>query len=51
MNAESITEIAMVIANCWYSLPTIPGMNPTGTNTAARMSAMATTGADMSFMA
>src|ERR1700735_423887 len=46
MNAESITDIAMVMANCWYNLPTMPGINPTGTNTAARINAIATTGAD-----
>src|ERR1700738_1007102 len=51
INADKITDIAMVIANCWYNLPTMPGINPTGTNTAARINAMATTGADMSFMA
>src|ERR1700743_3113153 len=51
MNADIITDIAMVIANCWYNRPTIPGINPTGTNTAANISAMAITGADISFMA
>src|ERR1700712_831737 len=51
MKADMITEMAIVMANCWYSLPTMPGMNPTGTNTAARMSAMATTGAEISFIA
>src|ERR1700684_3929285 len=51
INAEMITDIAMVMANCWYNRPTIPGINPTGTNTAARMSAMATTGAEISFIA
>src|SRR6185503_2902397 len=51
INAEMITDIAMVIANCWYNRPTMPGINPTGTNTAANISAMATTGAEMSFMA
>src|SRR5579859_935820 len=44
INAERITEMAMVMANCWYNLPTIPGIKPTGTNTAARIRAMATTG-------
>jgi len=42
IKAEIITEMAIVMANCWYSLPTMPGINPTGTNTAARISAMAT---------
>src|SRR5208283_5603244 len=51
IKAESKTEIAIVMANCWYKRPTMPGMNPTGTNTAARISAIATTGADISFMA
>ena len=37
INADMITDIAIVIANCWYSLPTIPGINPTGTNTAAKI--------------
>ncbi len=49
--AEIKTEIAIVIANCWYNLPTMPGINPTGTNTAARINAMATTGPEISFMA
>ena len=44
INAESNTEMAMVIANCWYNLPTMPGINPTGTNTAANINAMAITG-------
>ena len=51
MNADSITDIAMVMANCWYKRPTMPGINPTGTNTAASISAIATTGAEMSFIA
>src|ERR1700744_140007 len=51
MNAEMMTEMAMVMANCWYSPPTMPGIKPTGTNTAANIRAMATTGADISFMA
>ena len=51
INAEIITDMAMVMANCWYKRPTIPGIKPTGTNTAARISAMAITGADISFMA
>src|SRR3546814_683877 len=51
MNADKSTETAMVMANCWYSNPTMPGMKPTGMNTAARMSAMAITGAVISFMA
>jgi hypothetical protein len=27
LNAEKITEIAIVTANCWYSRPVMPGMN------------------------
>ena len=49
--AEIITDTAIVIANCWYNLPTIPGIKPTGTNTAANIKAMAITGPDMSFIA
>src|SRR3569833_209177 len=51
IKADIITEMAIVMANCWYNLPTMPGNNPTGTNTAARISAMATTGAEISFIA
>src|SRR6185312_1993238 len=51
MKADIITEMAMVMANCWYNLPTMPGINPTGTKTAARINAMATTGAEISFIA
>ena len=36
IKAEIITDMAMVMANCWYSRPTMPGINPTGTNTAAK---------------
>src|ERR1700722_9002929 len=51
INADIITDMAIVIANCWYKRPTMPGINPTGTNTAARISAIAITGAEMSFIA
>ena len=51
LNAEMSTDTAMVTANCWYICPVIPGMNAVGTNTAARMSAMATTGPDTCSMA
>ncbi|MNN75291.1 hypothetical protein D3C81_1915840 [compost metagenome] len=51
INADSITDTAMVMENCWYNCPTIPGINPTGTNTAERIKAIAITGAVMSFMA
>ena len=51
LKAESSTEMAMVRANCWYILPVSPPRNATGMNTAQRMRAMPTTGADTSFMA
>src|SRR5256885_9132331 len=38
-NAEIKTETAMVMANCWYNLPTMPGINPTGIKTEARIKA------------
>ncbi len=44
MNAEISTEIAIVSANCWYIRPEIPGTKAIGTNTDARMIAIATTG-------
>ncbi len=46
LKAEIITEIAIVMANCLFSRPWIPLMKPTGMNTAARISAMLTTGPD-----
>src|ERR1700722_15671884 len=51
MKADNITDMAIVMANCWYNLPTIPGIKPTGTKTAARIRAIATTGPDISFIA
>src|ERR1035437_10251547 len=51
MNADITTDMAIVMANCWYRRPTMPEIKPTGTKTAARMSAMATTGAEISFIA
>ena len=48
---EIATEIAMVMANCWYSLPVIPPMAATGTNTAIRASEVATIGPATSRMA
>ena len=45
------TDTAIVTANCWYMRPVMPGMNAVGTNTAARMSAMATTGPETCSMA
>jgi hypothetical protein len=50
-NADRSTEIAMVSANCWYTRPVRPPSSATGTNTAERMSAIAITGPDTSFMA
>jgi hypothetical protein len=44
LNAERITEIVMVTANCWQSRPVMPGINAVGTNTADRTKAMAMTG-------
>ena len=43
--------MAIVIANCWYNLPTIPGKKPAGTNTAAKTRAIATTGPEISAIA
>jgi len=37
LNAENSTDIAIVIANCWYSRPVIPPVNATGINTAAEI--------------
>ena len=51
LNAEISTEIAIVIANCLLRLPWIPPMNATGMNTAARISAMLTTGPETSSIA
>src|SRR5215468_10454140 len=51
LNAEKITEIAIVRANCWYKRPVIPGRNAVEMNTAERTSAMPITGADPSRMA
>ena len=51
LKAEMITEMAIVMANCWYKRPVIPGINAVGTNTAARIRAMAMTGPETSSMA
>ena len=51
LNADRITDIAIVTANCWYNLPVMPGMKAVGTNTAARISAIATTGPETCSMA
>ncbi len=48
---EIATEMAMVIANCWYSAPVMPPIVATGTNTAIRDSDVATIGAETSRMA
>ena len=37
MNAEISIEIAMVTANCWKSVPVMPGSNTEGKNTAANI--------------
>ena len=41
----------MVMANCWYKRPVTPPMKATGTKTAQRISAIATTGPETSFIA
>src|ERR1700744_2198107 len=51
LNADKITEIAIVTANCWYNRPVIPGINAGGTNTADNTSALPTTGPEMSSIA
>ncbi len=43
-SADRPVDTATVIANCWYMTPAMPPRNATGTNTAARISAIATTG-------
>ena len=48
---EISTATAMVSANSWYSLPVMPGMKPTGTNTASRTSEVARIGLVTSRMA
>src|SRR5215831_2043720 len=51
LNADNTTDTAIVTANCWYIRPVIPGTNAVGTNTATRISAIATTGPDTSSIA
>src|SRR5438034_661366 len=51
LKAEMSTEMAMVIANCWFSSPLMPPMAAMGTNTAESTRAMPTTGPDTSSMA
>src|ERR1700722_9050789 len=51
LNADKITEIAIVTANCWYNRPVMPGINAVGTNTADNTSAMPTTGPEISSIA
>ena len=48
---EIATDMAIVIANCWYNLPVMPPIAATGTNTAIRDSEVATMGPETSFMA
>ena len=43
VNADNMTEMLIVTANCWYRRPLMPGMKTVGMNTAARISASATT--------
>ena len=49
--ADTIVETATVMANCWYITPAMPPRKATGTNTAARTSAVATTGPETSSVA
>ena len=51
LNAEINTEIAIVTANCWYKRPVMPGIAAVGIKTAARISAIATTGPPTSSIA
>ena len=51
LKADKQTDIAMVMANCWYKRPVMPPVNATGINTADKIKAMATTGPATSFMA
>src|ERR1019366_4465758 len=51
LKADSSTETAMVRANCLYIWPLMPPRKATGMKTAARMKAMATTGAETSLSA
>ena len=51
LNAEMMTDTAIVNANCWYMRPVMPGMKAVGMNTADRTSAIPTTGPDTSSIA
>ena len=51
LNAEKTNEKTIVIANWLYSFPVIPGMNATGTNTAASTSVIVTIGVVISAIA
>ena len=51
LKAENMNENTIVIANWLYSLPVIPGMNATGTNTAARTRVIVTIGVVISAIA
>src|SRR5439155_2540398 len=51
LNADKMTEIAIVKANCWYKRPVIPGRNAVGMKTAESTSAIPITGADTSRIA
>ena len=49
--ADSAVDTATVMANCLYITPAMPPRKATGTNTAARIMAMATTGPETSSIA
>ena len=51
LNAEKTNEKTIVIANWLYSLPVSPGMNATGTNTAASTRVIVTIGVVISAIA
>src|SRR5262249_28255536 len=50
LRAEKTNEKTIVMANWLYSRPVIPGMNATGTNTAASTSVIVTIGVVISAM-
>ena len=51
LNADTSMAIAIVTANCLLSRPWMPPIKPTGMKTAARISAMLTTGPETSRIA
>src|SRR5438067_11268498 len=50
-NAEGITEVAIVPANCGYRQPVMPGRNAVGMNTGEGTRAISTTAPEISSMA